>query len=459
MKTLPPTLLRKLRARLRRPVLALLPALLVACGGGGGNTVPEPFSCDVADQKTWLRDFFGQWYFWYKLAPSPDPAPYAALDDYFNALLYSGTDPAFPSDRWSNYESTESFDRFYGDGQSLGYGMAVAGVEVRGLPDEPLYVRQVEPMSSAAAQGVKRGDRVMALNGRAAAELIAADDFSLLVPARAGEQLTVDLQTAGGARQVVLTGGVFALTPVPVRTVFTTPLGRKVGYLMLNNMISQAEGPLEAAFQQFRAEGAQELVIDLRYNGGGLVSVATTAASYVAGASVAGQTFSNLLYNDKRAESNNQAFLFRNLGPAIHASRVYVLAGPRTCSASEQLINGLRPYVEVIVVGDTSCGKPVGFLPQPSCGNTYSTVNFEAVNANFEGRYWDGLQASCRVAESYQQALGSPTEPLLQVAAEHVDRGSCPAALAASGRKQPLRLLAPRERRAEAGERQGMIPR
>lgn len=446
---------------LRKSLPALLPALLAACGGGGDNgyTVPPAVSCEVADQKTWLRDFFGQWYFWYRLAPSPDPAPYAGVDDYFNALLYTGTSPSFPSDRWSYYESTESFNRFFGDGQTLGYGLAVAGLEVRGLPDEPLFVRYVEPLSSAAAQGVRRGDRVLALNGRPVSELIAADDFSLLVPELPGQQLTVDLSTAQGARQVVLTGSVFALAPVPVRTVFTTPLGRKVGYVMLNNMINQAEAPLEAAFQALRAEGAQELVIDLRYNGGGLISVAATMASHVAGAPVAGQAFSTLLYNDQRAGINNQTYVFRNLGRAINASRVYVLAGPRTCSASEQLINGLRPFVDVVVIGDTSCGKPVGFLPQSSCGKTFSTVNFEAVNARNEGRYWDGLEASCRVAESYQQPLGSPDESLLKVAAEHVDSGSCPASLAAVGLKRPLRLLAPRDRRPEPGERQGMIVR
>ena len=95
------------------------------------------FTCDVADQKSWLRSYMGEWYFWYRLSPSPDPAPYATLDDYFDALLYKGGTAPFPSDRFSYFETTESFNRFFGDGQTLGYGLSVAGLEVHRLAGQP----------------------------------------------------------------------------------------------------------------------------------------------------------------------------------------------------------------------------------------------------------------------------------------------------------------------------------
>jgi carboxyl-terminal processing protease len=445
---------------IRRLALALVPALLAACGGGDdGRDGPPPFSCSVAAQQAWLGDYMDAWYFWYRLVPRPDPADHASLDAYFQAWLYTGTDARFPADRWSYRQTTESFNRFFGDGQSLGYGVAVAGIEVSGRPDLPLKVRYVEPASDAAARGVVRGDQVLAINGRSAAELIAADDFSLLSPERAGEQIVLRLRNGGAERTLTLTAGVFALTPVPARAVVSSPLGRRLGYVHVKEMVSQAEAPLEAAFAQFRAAGIDGLVLDLRYNGGGLVSTASRLASYVAGSRGAGFTFAELLYNDQRAAANNQTYRFESLASAAGVARVFVLAGPRTCSASEQVINGLRGIgIDVVAIGDTTCGKPVGFLPaSDGCGTTYNVVNFESVNARFEGRYFDGFDATCAVAEDPARPLAAPDEPLLAAALQFADSGNCPAAGLSRLPSKPGRATP--AHRLEPGEGRGMIAR
>jgi len=445
---------------MRRLTVALLATLLVACGGGGGDSSVAPQSCSVADQKAWLGDYMSEWYFWYRLAPQPDPAAYPTLAGYFDALLYTGTDAAFPADRWSYTESTESFNRFFGDGQSLGYGVSVAGLEVTGQPTQPLYVRYVEPLSDAAAKGVVRGDQVLSINGRSAAEIIAANDYSALTPASVGDALTLVLRNAGGDRSVTLFATVYALTPVSVTAIVSSPLGRKMGYVLVKDMISQVLPPLDSAFAQFKAAGVAEVVLDLRYNGGGLISTAASVGSYVAGPLGAGHTFASLLYNDQRAATNNQNVLFSNpaFAAAAGVARVFVLTGPRTCSASEQVINGLRGIgIDVVAIGDTTCGKPVGFLPTSACGTTYSVVNFESVNERNEGRYFDGFAPTCPVAEDFSVALGSPAEPLLQAARGYADTGACPAtgatrALPSSWRRAPLR-------RTDLGERSGMIAR
>lgn len=444
---------------LRWPLTMLCALLLASCGGGESGGDGPPGNCSVVQQKTALRGYFNDAYFWYALAPNPSPAGYASAADYFEALLYTGTDASFPADRWSYSESTESFNRFFGDGQTLGYGVSLAALEAAGDATQPLNVRYVEPLSPAATAGVVRGDRVLSINGRTASDLIASNDFSALLAGSAGQTLALVLRNAGGDRSVSLSSAVYALTPVSRASVTTTPLGRKLGYLVVKDMISQANAPLDAAFADFRAQGVSDFVLDLRYNGGGLVSVATTIAGYLAGTPVAGRPFASLLYNDKQA-ANNSTFRFANPAPAAALSlqRVYVLMGRRTCSASELVVNGLRGVgVEVVAIGETSCGKPVGFVPTDlgACGTTYSVVNFESVNARNEGRYFDGFDATCAVAEDWSKALGSNDEPLLAAARTLVDGGACPVA---SAREQPMTLHRG-QRGREPGERQGMIPR
>lgn len=436
-----------------RTLFALIGSALALAACGGGST-----SCDTSTDRGWLQCHMAEWYFWYAVAPQPDPASYADLDSFFEASLYQG-DTVFPADRWSYYESTESFNRFFGDGQNLGYGMSVAGLEVEGRPDLPLRVRYVEPLSDAATKGLLRGEQIVSINGVPASSYIANNDFSVLTPANPGDVLNLVVRNGGIDRNVSLVASVHALTPVSGVGVVTSPLGRRVGYVQVKDMISQVLSPLDAAFAQFRAQGVTEVVLDLRYNGGGLVSVGRTVASYVGGDRTAGRDYTRLLYNDQRAPFNNQTFVFENPSAAADLARVYILTGPRTCSASEQLINGLAPFVAVVQIGDTSCGKPVGFLPQSNAGNTFSVVAFESVNQNNQGRYWDGLAPTCSVADDLDHPQGSAAEGLLAAALDHADTGACPAQ---ARRAQPLAARAEgraTKRLVEPGERQGMFAR
>jgi hypothetical protein len=434
-------------------------ALLSACGGGGGGgnagtVVPQ--ACDDVPRKTALRDYFNDQYFWYRLSPRPDPAGATSLADYFNALLYTGTDATFPADRWSYTTPTTTYQQFFGDGKTLGYGVSVAGVEVTNRPDLPLYVRFVEPSSPAAAAGVVRGDRILAINGRAVADIITANDFSALTPANAGDTLTLTLAAAGGAsRQVSVQAAVYGLVPVTSTRVVTSPLGRKVGYLVVKDMISQALQPMSDAVASFQAQGVGEMVLDLRYNGGGLVTVGRDIASMIAGGRVAGQTYASLVFNDKQTASNTR-YTFTSPSPSLGLQRVIVLAGERTCSASEQLIAGLRGVVDVVLVGRTTCGKPVGFVPRDDqCGTTYSVVNFESQNARGEGRYFNGLVPNCAAAEDWSKPLGATDEPFLAVALSQVDGKSCVAPSSAT-RAHALSVRL-RGALADEGERPSMI--
>ena len=419
---------------------------LAACGGGGGEAPVASATCDVASQKDWLRSYMQDWYYWSGVSPNPDPAAFDTVQKYFDALLYTG-DPVVPKDRWSYIQDSAAYNQFFGAGKTLGYGVFVNGLELK----LPLKLRYTEPQSPAAAAGLKRGDTLVSINGRSAAELIAANDFALLTPVKAGDTLTLEVIGDTGARTVVLTAITYDLTPVSAVRVLDVPGRGKAGYLLLKDFVTQAETPLADAFAQFRAQGATELILDLRYNGGGRISTANVLASLLAGASFDGKVFTQLSYNAKHSGSDSAFHIGSGPGPTF--GRVVVITGRRTCSASELIVNGLKPYVAVVTVGDTSCGKPFGFNPVESCGSVYSAVNFESTNSLGQGRYYSGITATCPAADDFSGVLGDATESLTQAATRYLQTGACPMPLASALEQ---RLRSPNRAAAiEIGERPG----
>jgi hypothetical protein len=226
-----------------------------------------------------------------------------------------------------------------------------------------------------------------------------------------------------------------------VKTI-STPSGL-VGYMLFNDHNYPSEAMLVNGITQLKAAGVQDLVLDLRYNGGGLLDVAAELAYMVAGPQTAGKTFEKLSFNDKNPFKLSDAdtitpFYSSAVGfsatkgealPYLGLNRAYVLTSSGTCSASEAIINGLRGAgIEVILLGGTTCGKPYGFLPQDNCGTTYFAIQFKGVNNLGYGDYSDGLAPTCHVADDFSRQLGDPLEGQLAAALSYRSTGTCVAA-------------------------------
>jgi carboxyl-terminal processing protease len=439
---------------MRHIAATLAVAALSACGGGGGNggAPAGSASCELAAQQSWLRSYMLDWYYWSGSSPNPDPGGYTSVDTYYGALKYGGNG-SVPADRWSYLQDSASYSQFFEEGRTLGYGLFVNGIELQ----LPLKVRMTEPLSPAATAGLQRGDTIVSVNGRSAADLIDANDFAMLNPSREGEQLTLEIESGGVTRSVVLTAATYTLTPVPVTRVLDLPGGVKAGYLVMKDFITQAEAPLADAFAQFRAAGAGELILDLRYNGGGRISTANFLASQIAGALHSGKLFTELRYNAAHSSSTSRYQL--DAAPAPAFGRVVVITGSRTCSASELIVNGLRPHVPVVTVGAASCGKPFGFNPVTSCATTFSAVNFQSYNASGEGDYYAGIAATCAASDDFSGALGDPAEKLTAAASSYLANGACPTATASERERAASIGRRARSQGVEPGERQGMFDR
>jgi hypothetical protein len=239
-----------------------------------------------------------------------------------------------------------------------------------------------------------------------------------------------------------------ASSSVPISKVVSSPGGRQVGYILLNDHNEGAQDALVAAFENLRSASVSELVLDLRYNPGGFLYVALAAASMVTGPQSEGKIFEQLRYSAKRQPVvGDSTYRFSSklqvgesvypLGhplPQLNLPRLYVLASGQTCSASESIVNSLRGIdIQVVLVGSTTCGKPYGFHRQDNCGLAFFPVEFQGYNAKNFGDYTAGFPANCPVADNFTSPLGSTDEPLLATALRHIDTGTCPGATQSRG--------------------------
>lgn len=249
---------------------------------------------------------------------------------------------------------------------------------------------------------------------------------------------------------------------VPLAFNDTTGGGRRFGYIQFNDHDVGAQDDLITTFRQVRDAGLQDLVLDLRFNSGGFLYIALTAASMVTGPSAQGQVFERLRFNDKRdARTARSTFTFSSTVqfaesqypagtalPQLSLPRVFVLTSGATCSASESIINSLRGIdVQVIRIGGTTCGKPYGFERKDNCGLAYFPIEFQGTNAKGFGDYFTGFTPTCQVTDDARVPAGGTSDPLLAAAKEYMDTGACPAGTATgvmSAARPTLRSEQPR---------------
>jgi C-terminal processing protease CtpA/Prc len=497
-----------LKRLLRLIAAASLIASLAACGGGGGGAVasppPPPPATDwqqgvfapeenfvnrcenprsgtdptnnnqpypdmqgsFLDEKNFLRSFSNRTYLWYNEIVDRDPATFTTPTDYFDVLrtfenIPGTNEPKDPDGFHYAVDTLEWFNQTQG-GVSFGYGAELTIIS--GSPPRRAIVAFTEPNSPAANAGIMRGAELLEIDGvdfvndntQAGLDTI----LDGLFPSEVNEQHTFTFLAAGAATPttVTLSSAVITNAMVQATQVFDTPTG-KVGYLVFNYHRAPAEEELIDAINQLIADAApdpiDDLIVDLRYNGGGFGIIASQLAYMVAGPQQTdGRTFDRLQYNDKHTTVDifgnpilpdpfvdvTTGFFTLPFGeplPALALSRVFVITGSGTASASELFINGLRGIdVQVIQIGATTTGKPYGFFEEPNCGTSYFTVQFSSVNAKGWGDYSLGFMPSavddgeaqvlgCTVADDFTRQLGDPDEDRLEVALAYQAGQAC----------------------------------
>jgi len=407
-------------------ILSVMSLFMSACSVSDDDAPPlsGTAACTIDAQKQFVLDTMNDVYFWNDLLPANvDLAAYASPEDLLEFLRSFQ-----PLDDFSYIDTAAADAQFFGAGQYEGYGFSS-----RFEAADDLRFTRVFSSSPAFLAGFARGQRILMLNGRTIADIEANEGVGVLY---AQSPLEFTIRRSDGSEFIaVVDAGLVTIDPLPQWRVIDQPDGSSVGYLELATFISTAEPALASAFAAFVQAGVTDVIIDLRYNGGGLVSVAESLGDYLGGATANNLVFSKTLFNANNAALNRSSF-FQQLSSSVNLSRLVVIATNGTASASELVTNSMQPHADVSIVGATTFGKPVGQLGIEFCDKIIRPTAFESVNANDEGRYFDGLPADCEAPDDLSVEVGADTDPNMTTALTLLETGACPTVQVTSAKLQ-----------------------
>jgi C-terminal processing protease CtpA/Prc len=435
-----------------------LVAMLASCGGGGGGgsggggnpappvgSVPTPpppppaSTCSLRSRQDWAASVLNEWYLFPETLPAGlDPSGFTSVEAYIDAL--TATARSQRKDRFfTHLASIAVEDAFFSSGSSAGFGIRLSYETVQGR----VFVAEAFEGAPALAAGIDRGTEILAIGTNAGdlktvASLMAAGGAQAvsdaLGPSTPGLTRLLRISDAAGTREVSVTKADYTLPPVSSRygAKIIDDGGRRVGYLNLRTFISTADPALRNAFANFRAQGITEIVIDFRYNGGGLVSTAELMGDLLGRDRSSSEVLSFTTFRPEKS-SNNKTRFFQPQPQSIAPTRIAFIGTTGTASASELVINAFIPYLNAraALVGTNTYGKPVGQIAvdRSACDDRLRVVAFKTENAARQGDYYDGLatkvEASCQAGDDLTKPFGDPQEASTRAALDFLAGRPC----------------------------------
>jgi len=430
-----------------------------------GNARPDQQG-ELLHELFWLRSWMNETYLFFDQVTDRNPNDFTDVDAYFDELVVSP-----PTDRFSFLQTTEDFETRSSGAPTFGYGAQFAVLN-NALPRD-WRVSFTQAGSPAETGGLTRGARILSIDGvdfingnsQADVDTIVAGLF----PESIGESHVFELRYPDGSeREITISSTSLAIEPVNVVDVI--PQGnRNVGYLHFNSFGPRTgEAQLIEAFETFENAQIDDLVLDLRYNGGGLLFLSAQLGYMIAGSQssnrvfyeqefnnrdqgrnpISGERVSPILFQDETIGFTDDVEPGRDL-PTVSLNRVFVLTTDRSCSASEAVMNGLIGIgVDAIQIGTRTCGKATGQFPTDNCGTTFVPLHFRGVNAvgfgDYDGGFAPGEMTGsagpvingCPVNDDLSNPLGDPNEAQFAAALNFAETGTCNTSATASAKTE-----------------------
>ncbi|HEY8688554.1 MAG TPA: S41 family peptidase [Chitinophagaceae bacterium] len=420
------------------PVIIFAVSAVTACKKTqdvAATTTPTPTPVAVTTDPEKIKDstllYSKDVYLWYNQIPSTfDARSFADPVAIMTAIRQYSIEPGFSAavDRWSFAMKKTDWDNLSGGlGTTFGTTSATNGDFGLGVffnIEGDLRVKSVEKESPSGLAGVRRGWRITKING---STNITTSNASVIVDAvyNSTQSTFTFIKPDGNSVDIILTTAHYQEHPVYLDTVYTVN-SKKTGYLVFNSFLgdtTEIYSEFNRVFNKFASQNVSDVVIDLRYNGGGYVSVQEKLADYLVSSSSNNNLMMKEQYNDKNSAYNSSTY-FKKLG-SLNLSRIFFIVTSGTASASELLINNLKPYMDVKLIGPTNThGKPVGFFPIP-VGDWYIfPVSFRSTNANGNGNYFSGFAPDSKVNDGLTKDWGDITELCLASVIKYINSGA-----------------------------------
>ncbi len=396
-----------MKNRLIRPLLLSLSLLLVSCGGGGSGTITDSRITASASTQSFTqaeKDFvyrlFTTEYLWYdEVASNVD---YSAFDT--PQALIDGV--KVPQDKWSFMITQEEYENSVNQ-KTAGFGFGYTN-------DFTVFIVRID---APAYQNLFRGDKILEVNNE-----VASDENI----AEASKNLNV-----ASTFKVLRNGAETNVSITPREYSFKVTMGKvlnnTVGYLRYDSFTGTSVNEFEEEFTHFKAAGITDLIVDLRYNGGGSVDVASALLDNFTN-QYSGKRQAYLDWNENY-KSKNSTIYFGEVEPNdLDMKRVIFLVTKNSASASELVISALKPYLgetNVITIGEETHGKPVGMAGKAYGSDYYFLINFYVRNDAGETSSLDGIAATCTAEDDLTHLMGDPQETMLQTALHYIDTGIC----------------------------------
>ena len=433
---------------------------IVASGGGGVTPTPTSSTCSLRARQDFAFATLNEWYLFPETLPaSLDPTPYASVQDYINAL--TATARGQNRDRGFTFiTSIAEENAFFSSGTSAGFGIRLS----YDATARRAFIAESFEGAPAISAGIDRGDEMIAIGTspsdmRSVSDIIAAEGTAgvstALGPTTAGTTRVVRMLRAGATRDLTISKADYSLSPVSSRygAQIINDGAKRVGYLNLRTFISSADPALRSAFANFRAQGISEYIIDFRYNGGGLVSIADLIGDLTGRNRSSFDIFSQTTYRaEKSAQNSTRRFAAQP--QSVAPIKIAFIGTRATASASELVINSSIPYfgTNMALIGTNTFGKPVGQIgiDRSACDDRIRVVAFSTRNAAGSDGYFNGLAGtvpvSCQAIDDVSRPLGDPQEASTRAALDFLNGQSCaPITAGGSGATQKRTGPTPRE--------------
>lgn len=404
--------------------------------------------CSEGARKAAVLSLARDWYLYRDLIPGDlSTLHYASAEALLDAITAPARDQGLERAGWTYLLSRSAYDQYFSDAQSVGYGFSLVVLGAR--PDQRVMVKQVFAGSAAASAGFLRGDEIVAVGPSAGAltEVADAPEVGALASAGgvSGLSKVWSVVPRGGAAPVLRTmsSAPYDVDPVPAHQIWDT-----TGYVQLRTFIPAADDALRAAFSDFATHGVENVIVDLRYNGGGAVDTAILLADLL-GQELVGEEMFSMHFNERHAGADEtRQFAAEPSGGTFQ--RIAFLTTGGSASASELVPNALDPYrtgATIAYAGSRTYGKPLGQLvfTLGGCDTVVFLIAFRLENAAGDAGYFEGLPDAnshaplCAAEDDLSRDQDDPAEAMTASAKYFVENGACPpAALPASRAAAPI---------------------